>query len=63
MAKAGSVVTPTGAGKQVRVQPTAADTRAIGVGTYDFDVQATLSSGRIVTLLRGAWTNQADYSA
>ena len=63
MAKAGSVVTPTGASKQVRVQPTAADTRAIGVGTYDFDVQATLSSGRIVTLLRGQWTNQADYSA
>ena len=63
MAKAGSVVTPTGAGKQVRVQPTAADTRAIGVGTYDFDVQATLSSGHVVTLLRGQWTNQADYSA
>ena len=63
MAKTCSVVTPTGAGKQVRVQPTAADTRAIGVGTYDFDVQATLSSGRIVTLLRGQWTNQADYSA
>ena len=63
MAKAGSVVTPTGAGKQVRVQPTAADTRAIGVGTYDFDVQATLSSGRVVTLLTGYWTNQAHYSA
>ena len=63
MAKAGSVVTPTGAGKQVRVQPTAADTRAIGVGTYDFDVQATLSSGRVVTLLTGKWTNQTDYSA
>ena len=63
MAKAGSVVTPTGASKQVRVQPTAADTRAIGVGTYDFDVQATLASGRIVTLLTGYWTNQVDYSA
>jgi hypothetical protein len=62
MSKAGSVVTPTGSSKKVRVQPTAADTRAIPVGTHDFDVQATLSNGHIVTLLRGMWTNQADYS-
>jgi hypothetical protein len=62
MSKAGSVVTPTGSSKKVRVQPTAADTRAIPVGTHDFDVQATLSNGHIVTLLRGMWNNQADYS-
>lgn len=62
MSKAGSVVTPTGSSKKVRVQPTAADTRAIPVGTYEFDVQATLSNGHIVTLLRGMWNNQADYS-
>ena len=61
--KAGSVVTPTGASKKVRVEPTAADTATFAGGaSYPFDVQATLSSGRKVTLLRGTWYVLADYS-
>ena len=61
--KAGSVVTPTGSGKKVRVEPTAADTATFAGGaSYPFDVQATLSSGRKVTLLRGTWYVLADYS-
>ena len=61
--KAGSVVTPTGSGKKVRVEPTAADTATFAGGaSYPFDVQATLASGRKVTLLRGTWYVLADYS-
>ena len=45
------------------VEPTAADTATFAGGaSYPFDVQATLSSGRKVTLLRGTWYVLADYS-
>jgi hypothetical protein len=53
LTKTGTVVTPTGATKKVRVELTAANTTALGLGSHKFDVQATLSSGRIVTLITG----------
>lgn len=50
----GSVVTPTGVSKKVRVELTAAQTGALVAQEYDWDLQATLSgSGRKVTLRRG----------
>ena len=51
----GSVVTPTGT-QQVRAQPTAAQTGTLTAGTFAYDVKATLSSGRVATLVRGKCT-------
>jgi len=48
--KAGTVVTPTGANQTVRVELTAAETAPLAVGKWNYDVQATLTSGRIATL-------------
>jgi hypothetical protein len=50
---AGSVVTPTGATKRVRVQPTSAFTGGLRSGGAGFQVVATLASGRVVTLATG----------
>lgn len=50
---AGSVVTPTGPSKKVRAEPTALETATLEATIYDYDVRATLSSGNIVTLVRG----------
>lgn len=53
---AGSVATATGASKRVRAQLSSGQTSAFAVGSYAFDVQATLASGRKVTLVRGTLT-------
>jgi len=47
----GSVVTPTGTSKKVRAEPTAAQTGAMSVGDYQYNVYVTLSSGHRVTLV------------
>lgn len=61
--EAGSVVTATGASKKVRVELTAVET-ALAIGNdHAFDVQATLSSGRKVTLVCGKLVVLLDYSA
>ena len=60
----GSVVTATGSSKKVRVEPTAAQTGALNRGDHPFDVQATLSGGRKVTLVPASTlTVIEDYSA
>lgn len=47
-------VTDAGVGPQtVRVQLTAEQTAALNAGQHPFDVEATLESGRVVTLVRG----------
>lgn len=48
----GTVVVPSGAGQSVRVELTAAQT-TIAAGEWMYDVQATLASGRIATLVIG----------
>lgn len=53
LTKTGTVVTPTGATKKVRVELTAANTTSLALGSHKFDVQATLASGRIATLITG----------
>jgi hypothetical protein len=52
LADSGSVVTPTGASAKVRVELSSADTEILVPGCR-FDVEATLSSSRIVTLVEG----------
>ncbi len=56
----GSVVVASGAGKKVRIEPTAAQTATMKPGQWPFDVQATLTNGRIVTLLSGIAIVQTD---
>lgn len=54
---AGSVVTPTGASKKVRLELTAAQSAAIAAlhtGAWEFVVWATLSSGSIIPLVQGS---------
>lgn len=60
--KTGTVVTPTGANQKVRVNFAAADTDDLSAETYRYDVQATLSNGRIVTLARGRLFLVEDYA-
>jgi hypothetical protein len=59
LTKAGSVVTPTGTAK-VRVELTAAETGALSAGGHRFEVVATLSSGRVATLVRDTFTVQGE---
>lgn len=59
----GTVVQATGANKSVRVELTAAQTGALKVGRGSFDVQATLTSGRKVTLQRGTLNVLQDYAS
>lgn len=60
--KAGVVVTPTGT-KRVRVEFTNVETAAFNTSApYKFDIQATLASGRIVTLVRSHMLVKEDYS-
>lgn len=63
MAKAGTLVSTGGATQTFRFEPTAAETGVLQSGSpaYVFDVQATLSSGRKRTLVRGEVTVLADY--
>jgi hypothetical protein len=53
---AGSVVVPTGSGKAVHLELTAAQTAEMGAGVKPFTVTATLPTGRRVTLVQGTWT-------
>jgi len=53
LAVTGSVITPSGINQKVRVEPTAAQTASVRPGRYFFDTKATLSSGRVVTLVKG----------
>jgi hypothetical protein len=50
--KAGSVVTPTGSSKKVRVELSAEDTASLVQGKYDYQVQATIN-GRAATIVKG----------
>ncbi|MCL5942761.1 MAG: hypothetical protein M1325_04465 [Actinobacteria bacterium] len=52
---AGSVVTPTGTAL-VRVELTAAQTAAMDAGAYTYELEATLATGRTITLARGTLT-------
>jgi hypothetical protein len=56
VAVSGSVVTPTGASKQVRVELTHGQTAALRDGVYDIQMIATLASGDVVTLVDAAMT-------
>lgn len=58
MTTAGSVVTGSGANKKVRVEPLKAATGALTPGNrnHRFDVQATLSTGEVITLVMGEMT-------
>ncbi len=58
-----TVVTPTGTAK-VRLELAASDTisLALGAKAYSWDVQATLTNGHVVTLVRGQMTVHEDYS-
>lgn len=52
ISKAGSVIVATGSGKKVRVELTKTET-SVANGRYHYDVEATLPSGNIVTLVHG----------
>lgn len=60
-----SIVTGTGSSKKVRLELSAAQSAALGVGArrYQYDVQATLTSGRKVTLARGLVTVLSSFVA
>lgn len=62
LTKAAAIITATGATKKVRVELTATDT-TLAVGTHKYDLQATLASGRKVTLARGDFTVRQDITA
>jgi len=49
----GSVVTPSGATKHVRVEVPAAVTAAVSAGTYDYQVRATFTNTHVVPLASG----------
>lgn len=48
-----SVVTPSGSGKKVRLQLSAAQTSLLVATAHDYEVVATLSDTHVVTLVRG----------
>lgn len=50
LSKVGSVVTPTGATRTFRFQPTAAETAAALVGLHEFDVSIDPGTGKPLTL-------------
>lgn len=60
---AGSVVTPSGSGKKVRLELTDVQTAAIRSGVHAFQVIATLADGDIVTLVEGNWTSKRRLAA
>ena len=63
--KAGSVLVASGANKKIRVELARQQTDALIIGSapYRFDIEATLASGRVVTLLRGTMTVLEDQRA
>ncbi len=54
------MVTPTGTTRTVRFELTSAQTAVLVPIAYNFDVEATLSSGRVITLLQGQCIVLAD---
>lgn len=60
---AGSVVTPSGSGKKVRLELTDVQTAAIRSGVHAFQVIATLADADIVTLVEGNWTSKRRLAA
>ena len=52
VSKAGTVITPSGSGKRIGVELTAAETAAHLTREYLFDIRATLSNGDKVTLVQ-----------
>ena len=59
----GSVVTPSGSGKKLRLVMTDLQTAAIRVGAHPFQVIVTLSSDEIVTLVDAVWTSRRRLAA
>lgn len=51
-----SIITATGSGKKVRLEPTAAQTASLPPGEYRYVLSATLSGGHVVPLASGNWT-------
>lgn len=60
VAKTCTVTQATAPNQSLYAELTAANTEALGIGTYDYDVQATLAGGRIDTLIRGKCTLVGD---
>jgi hypothetical protein len=59
----GSVIVATGANKQVRAEPTHAETTGLKVGDdWLYDVQVTLPSGSFITLVHGNLSIVEDYA-
>ncbi len=56
----GTVVTATGTTRTVRFELTSAQTAPLVPIAYNFDVEATLSTGRVITLLQGQCIVLAD---
>jgi len=56
----GVVVTATGTTRTVRFELTSVQTAGLPPAVHNFDVEATLSGGRIITLLQGQCTVRAD---
>jgi hypothetical protein len=56
----GTVVTATGTTRTVRFELTSAQTAVLVPIAYNFDVEATLSTGRVITLLQGQCIVLAD---
>lgn len=59
---AGSVVTATGDSKKVRLELTDTESALIDEGSHVYQVIATLTSGRIVTLVEGAWISKRRFA-
>lgn len=60
VSKAGAVITPSGTGKRIRVELTAAETSAHLTENYKFDIRATLADGHKVTLVQARMTVMED---
>lgn len=60
VSKAGSVVTPSGTGKRIRVELLRSETENFLTGNHDFDIRAVLSNGDDVTLVKANMSVLAD---
>ena len=56
----GSVVVASGANQQVRIEIDGTDTAGLPAGSYEYDVEATLSSGNTVTLVSSEGNQDVD---
>lgn len=59
---AGSVVTPTGDSKKVRLELSATETAALNPKAASYQVIATLSSARVATLAEGTWVTKKRFA-